>query len=246
MKYFVYADETNPKAVVAAKGLISCAEHELEENDMIVVLGGDGTMIRAIHELYKLNLPFYGVNYGHLGFLLNEPPDIPTFFVEYPLHLLKVFYKNSWGSGVKMAVNDVWVERATPQTARMQVSIDNKSVLPNIYADGLLVCTPQGSTAYARAMGGTPLPLDSDTFQLVGSNVSYPTFKSAVIGSRQLIEIKPYEKNKRPINLYADGKLVAEEVTEVSIFKHPAYSVTLRFKVGLNLADKISAVQFPQ
>lgn len=244
MKPFVFYDKLNDRAVQASKEF---KHHTMKEADVILVLGGDGTMIKAIHAHHKAGLPFYGINYGHVGFLLNEGPTMPDFFVEHELPLLKVWYEDVDGlEGTAMAVNDIWVERATSQTARMQVLLDEKVVLPNIYADGLLVCTPQGSTAYARAMGAAPIPLNSNIFQLVGSNVSFPNWKTSIIGMRQHVTIQTHEKNKRPIDLFADGQPIASNITKAVIFKNPNNSVILRFDHTLNLADKISSVQFPK
>lgn len=207
-------------------------------------------MIRAIQAYHTWNKPFYGVNYGHVGFLLNECAPSND-FTAHKLPLLNIGYTSSNGIGHGYAVNDVWVERMTAQTARLKLSIDGTERLSSIYADGLLVCTPQGSTAYAKSMGGVPLPLDAKALQIVGSNVSFPSWRSALLGQDQRVTISQHSPaaatdDKRPIKLYADGSLLAEHILQVFIERDRERSVTLLFDPSRSLTEKITQVQFPK
>ena len=180
-KPYIYCDMYNEEAKKAFKG--QACSVRIEEANVILVLGGDGTMIKAITELHHHGLPFYGINYGHVGFLLNDKGIIPAHISVYSLPLLTCECDNSdtdaWYKAT--AVNDIWVERASPQSASLEVSVDGKVCIPKMYSDGLLVSTPQGSTAYARAMGGIPVPLTTQAIQLVGNNVGFPAWKSALL-----------------------------------------------------------------
>lgn len=243
-KPLIVCDNLNTKAAHYAEQL---EHHTITKSNIILVLGGDGTMIKAIHEYYKLNLPFYGLNFGHVGFLLNEVAPIPEELISYNLPLLDVgWYDVDGWYGSAIAVNDAWVERASAQTARLSLSIDSICRLPSLYADGLLVSTPQGSTAYTRAMGGIPLPLSTNALQVVGSNVSFPAWKFALIDSNQQVAIEMHEKSKRPIRLLVDGVLKSDRTTKVVITKHQQYGVRLAFNPSHNLTEKIALVQFPK
>jgi NAD kinase len=252
MRPFIFFDKKNPDALAAVQGFkhhsFDTESSQLPPPDTILVLGGDGTMIKAIHEHYDKNLPFYGVNYGHMGFLLNDNKN-PSFFTkEYELPLLEVLYKEDEEEKdvtVAIAVNDAWVERASPQTASLRLKVGKQTRIEKLYADGLLVSSPQGSTAYARAMGGTPLPLDTKAIQIVGNNVSFPQWKSAILGLKQLITIENHDTKKRPINLYADGILLKQNTSKVVIGIHKE-KIKLQFDVNHNLAEKIAILQFPK
>ncbi|WP_394999044.1 NAD(+)/NADH kinase [Acinetobacter sp.] len=246
MNPVVIVDEYNPKAIEAAKQF---KNYKFDDANMILVLGGDGTMVRAIQKFYKFELPFYGINYGHLGFLLNDNTSLPKQYACYNLPLLRTTWSGLDGScGEAVGVNDIWVERASAQTAKMMLLLDGVLTLPRVYADGLLVCTPQGSTAYARAMGGVPLPIDTQAMQIVGNNVGFPTWKSALLGLDQSVEIinTCNQTGKRPIRLLSDGVVLSENIHSVKISRLKTHNITLFFDTNTNLASKITAIQFPK
>ena len=246
MRPVIIVDEHNLKALGAAKKF---KNYKFDDADMILVLGGDGTMIRAIQKFYKFELPFYGINYGHLGFLLNNNTELPKKYARYELPLLRTSWSGMDAScGEAIGVNDIWVERASAQTAKMMLLVDGVLTLPRIYADGLLVCTPQGSTAYARAMGGVPLPIDTQAMQIVGNNVGFPAWKSALLGLDQDVEIINTcdQTGKRPISLLADGVVLNQNIHSVKIGRLKTHKVTLLFDNHTNLASKITAIQFPK
>jgi len=240
----VIIDPRNETARIAAEGVKS---YVIKEADHFLVFGGDGTMIRAIHSHHGEHKPFYGINHGHIGFLMNKQINLEAKKIGYDLSLLNVSYSCRDGRcGKVIAVNDAWVERSSSQTAKLSLHVDSICRIPNMYADGLLLCTAQGSTAYARSMGGIPIPLTSDTFQVVGSNVAFPSWKSALIDRSQRVEFRNEDnQDKRPIRLLADGFVIADDIHSVSITKSRESHVHLLFDEQYNLAEKIAKVQFP-
>jgi len=209
----IVADERNPRAVATAGLLRQFADRQ--EPNCIIVIGGDGTMIRAIRENWRRRLPFIGVNTGHVGHLLNDLdhngiPDV--FEQDLKVHQLPLLYAEigaadgSYGPGGH-AVNDVWVERAGGQAAWIKVTINGEARLPKLVADGALVSTAAGSTAYARAMGAAPLLVGTPEMLLVGSNVTEPfNWKSASLPLDTEVGFEVLEPRKRPIRGYVDGK----------------------------------------
>jgi NAD+ kinase len=186
------------------------AEFSHEEPDLIVVVGGDGTMLRAIRQHWRRRVPFFGINTGHLGFLLNDSPQADPHqqdLVLYRLPLLLVEVESLDGRRTAaLAFNDAWVERATGQTAWLKLLVNDAEKIEKLVADGVLIATPAGSTSYARAMGATPLPLYTGALLLVGSNVLHPPqWRPAVLPGDSRIEVRTHDPVKRPLNAFIDG-----------------------------------------
>jgi len=208
----IVADERNRRAVDTAALLRRFADER--DPNCVIVVGGDGMMIRAIRENWRRRLPFIGVNTGHVGHLLNDLdrngiPDI--FEQDLKVHQLPLLYAEVGAGGTGApgghAVNDVWVERASGQAAWIQVTINGEVRLPKLVADGALVATAAGSTAYARAMGAAPLLVGTPEMLLVGSNVTEPfNWKSASLPLDAEVGFEVLEPRKRPIRAYVDGR----------------------------------------
>lgn len=246
-----FVDERNPRALEVSKRL----EHwtDYANPNCIVVIGGDGTMLRAIRKHWRRRLPFFGINVGNLGFHLNSPapgPNEPFEFGELTLHQLPMLYVEMDGAdGVTrdaLAFNDVWIERATSQALWMRVEINDRVRLSKLVADGLLASTAAGSTAYARAMGASPLLVDTPGWLLVGSNVMSPAgWKSALLAMDTRAEFIVENTSKRPANAFVGGHPFGE-VNRMRIRMSRIATTELAFHAERDMAEKIAAVQFPE
>ena len=246
-----FVDERNPRAVEVSKRL----EHwtDYTNPNCVVVIGGDGTMLRAIRKHWRRRLPFFGINVGNLGFHLNSPAPGPneTFeFGELTLHQLPMLYvEMDDPDGVTrdaLAFNDVWIERATSQALWMRVEINDRVRISKLVADGLLASTAAGSTAYARAMGASPLLVDTPGWLLVGSNVMSPAgWKSALLAMDTRVEVTVENSAKRPANAFVSGHPFGE-VSRMRIRMSRIATTELAFHAERDMAEKIAAVQFPE
>jgi NAD+ kinase len=218
--------------------------------EMVIAIGGDGTMLRAIRKHWRDRLPFYGINTGGLGFLLSGR-DVTTFWKErlllYHLPLLQVEVEFITGEKQHaVAFNEAWVERSTGQTAWVRVSINGDERIKKLVGDGVLVSTAAGSTSYARAMGAPPVPLDTGVLLLVGSNVLRPTFwRPAVLPLTAVIEFETIDPSKRPLQGYCDGELFPQPVKRMKIRVSRTAAVELAFTRGHDPFAKLAQVQFP-
>ncbi len=245
MRPLLVSDADNPRAQILASQFASFSEHEA---NCIVVVGGDGMMLRAVKEHWRKRLPFVGVNAGHRGFLLNEPfasASVSEFKI-YHLPLLSVTVTSVDGSVHKhLAFNDAWVERSSPQTAWLSVTVDGVTRIGKLMADGALVATASGSTAYARAMGATPLSIESPNIVLVGNNVLEPYGWKAVQHSlNSVITLTSLDPVKRPIRACVDGFSI-EHAVEMTIAKSHVASAELAFTNNRDMASKIAELQYP-
>jgi NAD+ kinase len=204
-------DERNEKAVRYAKQFKRWAVEADEQPNLILVVGGDGSMLHAIQQHWRRRVPFLGVNAGHLGFLLNDASELldetdaeraallwqkELVFRHLPMLFVELRRNDgTWHRG--LTFNDAWVERATGQSAWVQVSISGRVRLEKLICDGVLVATAAGSTAYARSMGATPLLADTPAWLLVGSNVMEPpNWKSALLSVDAEVEVRSLDVHK--------------------------------------------------
>jgi len=220
-----------------------------ETPEVIAVIGGDGMMLRAIRQHWQDGLPFYGLNTGHLGFLLNEV-RVPFWHGQlrrYRLPLLEVEMLTDDGDRRReIAFNDCWIERETGQTAWIEVRINGEIRMPRLIADGLLVASAAGSTSYARAMGASPLPFNANLLTLAGSNVLLPAFwRPAVLPPSSRICLRNLAPDKRPLRGFVDS-LARGRIVEMTVAQSTANFVELLFAPEYDPVSKLAITQFPQ
>jgi NAD+ kinase len=132
--------------------------------DIAIVVGGDGTMLGIARELAKYGMPLVGINQGRLGFITDVPHGqykealAPMIAGDYEEEHRSMLEGDVWRDGRKifdgLSMNDVVVSRgATASMVELRIDVDDDFVA-NIRADGLIVASPTGSTAYALSAGG--------------------------------------------------------------------------------------------
>lgn len=246
--YSIHADPHNAKAQGWLQKIAPGTE---QPPDFIAVLGGDGTMLRCIREHWRQRRPFFGINAGHLGFLMNAPEQVldapfpPGDVILRQLPLLYIEVEDAAGR-IQQAYgfNDAWIERSTSQSCWLQIIVNGVERIPKLVSDGALVATAAGSTAYARSMGASPLLADTPAWLLVGSNVMEPAhWRSALLSVDTTVEIRSLSPEHRPVEAFVDG----ESLGEVVVFRarlSRAASAEIAFCASHDMADKIAAIQF--
>jgi NAD kinase/nicotinic acid mononucleotide adenylyltransferase len=251
-RLLIVHDPRNTKAGEIAKKFehLSCPE----DPNLIVNIGGDGSMLDAIHAHWRKRVPFFGVNAGHLGFLLNDADEVlsapfpPPEMISRQMPMLHVEMELEDGTVKKDYVfNDAWVERSKDQSAWLKIDVDGYTRLPKLVCDGALVSTAAGSTAYAHSMGATPLLADTPAWLVVGSNVmqSQCKFKSALLSYDSQVEITGLNIDKRPLRGTMSGKTY-ENVRAMRARVSRTAAVELTFCPNRDMAEKIAQMQFPR
>ncbi|MBY0459449.1 MAG: NAD(+)/NADH kinase, partial [Gemmataceae bacterium] len=243
----IIAAERNDKAQRLAEPF-----RRLESPDPthVLVLGGDGTMLQAIRDHWRLRLPFLGLNAGTLGFLMNEtlPADLEDReIVLYRMPMMRVDAEQPDGRRVKsLAFGDAWVERDSGQAAWLRIDVDGHTQVPRVVGDGLLVATPAGSSAYARAMGATSVPLTAPVFTLAGSNVFRPRFwKPVALPETSVVSFTNLDFNgKRPIRGFIDGQPIGP-VKAMHVRVSTVAMVELGFTPEFDLSARLLRSMFP-
>lgn len=188
-------------------------DHICDDQDLVVALGGDGTIIRVTRLAAPHGVPILGVNLGRVGFLAEMTPDILHRSVDALVHraywterriVLQVEWVHPMGADRFVCVNEVALARGpVPRAIRVRTALDGEEFL-RYTADGVLVVTATGSTAYSLAAGGPILYPESPDFMLTPVAPHLHIGRSVVVpgGSTLTLEVE----GERPAVLSVDGQ----------------------------------------
>ncbi len=142
------------------------------------------------------------------------------------------------------AINEVSLLRETRQTARLEVTVNDRVVMPELACDGILVATPAGSTAYNLSAQGPILPLGSAMLALTPISPFRPRrWRGAILPDKARISFKILDPSKRPVSAVADQREI-RDVARVDVCMDRARELTLLFDPEHALDDRISMEQF--
>jgi len=225
-------------------------EVALDEADCLIALGGDGVMLDALHAVMGRNIPVYGMNFGSVGFLMNEPredglPERLAVAERAAIHPLRAVGRHVDGRTFEaLAINEVSLLRETRQTAKICISVDGRMRLQELAADGVLVATPAGSTAYNLSAHGPILPLDAQLLALTPISAFRPRlWRGALLRHGSRVRFDVLEPEKRPVSVVADNQEFRDAAT-VTINEARSISLTLLFDEGKGLGERILMEQF--
>lgn len=225
---------------------------DLDQADLIVALGGDGFMLQTLHQMLETRriLPVFGMNLGTVGFLMNEWRDKrlderiegAKLFSVTPLKMEALTID---GEAVTLpAINEVSLLRETRQTAKFEVSVNERVVIPELVCDGVLVATPAGSTAYNLSAQGPILPLGSQLLALTPISPFRPRrWRGAILTENARIAFRVLDAVKRPVSAVADQREV-RDVATVTVSIDKSKTLQLLFDPEHALDDRIVMEQF--
>src|ERR1700746_2025824 len=174
--------------------------------DVVVALGGDGLMLQTLHQHMRSGKPIYGMHRGTVGFLMNEfsTHDLRTRLAaarESVIHPLLMRATDVHGGvHVHHPINEVYLYRQTYQAARLRILIDEQERMPELIADGVLVATPAGSTAYNLSVQGPILPINAALLALTPISAFRPRrWRGALLPNTAYVTIEVLEGEKRPV-----------------------------------------------
>jgi NAD+ kinase len=221
-----------------------------EMADVLVALGGDGLMLQALHKAMAWRKPIYGMNRGTVGFLMNEyaTDDLVERIAAAKASIVHpLFMRTESVDGTvatARAINEVVLWRQTYQAAKLRIAIDGKERLDELVADGLLVATPAGSTAYNLSANGPILPLDSPLMALTSISAFRPRrWRGALLPDRATVSIEVLEAEKRPVTAAAD-QVEVRNIIRLSVRMDHAIGLVLLHDPGHSLDERILREQF--
>ena len=214
-----------------------------------IIAGGDGFMLANLKKYYRYKKPFYGVNCGSFGFLMNnsDSHDLekkiikannviinPLEVTSTPKHRLKKKL---------IAINEVSLFRQSRQTASIELKVGNKVIIKKLIGDGILVSTPAGSTAYNLSVNGPILSLNSGKLAITPISPFRPRrWRGKITSINSIVRIKNLDKKKRPVAAVADNVEI-RNIQHLSIRTNKKIKINLLYDNNRNLAKKIKLEQ---
>lgn len=204
--------------------------------DFVITLGGDGTVLFAARGAAKHSIPVFPVNLGEFGFIAGVQPDeweksLDLFLQGKLKTVLRTMLSAQVIRGGKIveshqALNDIVVSaKSAAQTISMDVSV-NETTLGHFKADGAIVSSPTGSTAYSASAGGPIVGPDLDALVLTPLNPFSLSARPIVFSTRALLQIKLIPSRNRDAILTVDGQkpidLKDNDIIQIKKSEHDA------------------------
>jgi NAD+ kinase len=241
----------SPEAQAALAELTKTyGNHPSAKADVIVALGGDGLMLQTLHAQMPSDKPIYGMHRGTVGFLMNE-------YSVHGLHDRLAAARKSLINPLLMratdihdgvhrhhAINEVHLFRQTHQAARLRILIDESERMAELVADGIMVATPAGSTAYNLSAQGPILPINAALLALTPISPFRPRrWRGALLPNTAVVVFEVLESDKRPVAAVADHDEV-RHVKRVEVVTDRSISMQMLFDPGHSLEERILREQF--
>ena len=250
MKFHFIASE-NPEAKEALKALIKrYNQTKLELSDVIIAIGGDGMLLKALRNSIEKNKPVFGLNKGNVGFLMNElsfdnlENRIQTARKVKMHPLFMSAHKMNGNIFTELAVNEVSILRQTHQAAHLKITVDKKERLNELVCDGILVSTPIGSTAYNLSARGPIIPLNANILALTPISSFRPRrWRGALLPQRVKIRIEVLNYDTRPVSATADN-VEARDIKYIEISTDKTKKLTILHDSDHSLDERIMKEQF--
>jgi NAD+ kinase len=250
MKFHFIASE-NPEAKEAFKVLVKRYDQaKLELSDVIIAIGGDGMLLKALRNSIEKNKPVFGLNKGNVGFLMNElsfdnlENRIQTARKVKMHPLFMSAHKINGNIFTELAVNEVSILRQTHQAAHLKITVDKKERLNELVCDGILVSTPIGSTAYNLSARGPIIPLNANILALTPISSFRPRrWRGALLPQRVKIRIEVLNFDTRPVSATADN-VEARDIKYIEISTDKTKKLTILHDSDHSLDERIMKEQF--
>ena len=250
MKFHFISSNTSEAINAKEEYIKSYNQTDPDLADIIIPIGGDGILLKSLHDFNELNKPFFGINYGSVGFLMNSGSNKD----------LNAVVKNSKSTDLKplkmtaideddkiydsIAYNEVSLMRQSHQASKFQIKINDTTRMNELICDGVLVSTSAGSTAYNLSAHGSILPLDSKLLALTPISAFRPRrWRGALLSEKNIINIKVINFKDRKVSVTADN-IEFRNIKEVTIQSSQDKNCKILFDNNHSIEDKILNEQF--
>lgn len=186
-------------------------KNKIAKADLILVFGGDGTMIGSVRSLYSLNIPFLGVNSGTVGFLTDLSISKITSLIDilkgqYIKENRSIFEASTSSNRKEIFLNEVVIHSGSvTKMIEFELSIKNQ-VIYNLKADGIIISSSTGSTAYSYSGGGPIISPKLDALSLLPMFSHSSSSHSLLLSNKEEVTVKIKNKKTDSIQIFMDGK----------------------------------------
>jgi NAD+ kinase len=250
MNKITIISDTNKKSL-RIKSFISknIKKYKFLKSNLIIVIGGDGFMLKVLKKNKNSTKSFYGINSGSYGFLMNKfspKHTIKNFSKAKMISIspLEMIVKNKKGQIKKfIAINEVSILRQSRQAASLLIKTGAKTIIKKLISDGVLVSTPAGSTAYNLSVHGPILSLHSKKLSISPISPFRPRrWKGKIISDKSIVKIRNLNPKKRPISAVADN-LEFRNAKNILIKTNKKIKFNLLYDSNRSLQKKIKIEQ---
>ena len=245
----IISDRNKKSSIIKNSLLKKLKNQQLKQNDLVIVIGGDGFMLETLKKYKNFKKKFYGINSGNYGFLMNKfsSKNIIKNLTNanmISISPLEMIVKNKNNQSKKsLAINEVSVLRQSRQAASLSIKHGSKKIIKNLVADGVLVSTPAGSTAYNLSVHGPILSLNSKRLSIAPISPFRPRrWKGKIVGDKLKIIITNLNPTKRPISAVADN-LEVRNAKSISVQTNNKIKFNLLYDKSRSLQKKIKIEQ---
>ncbi|MGN6670691.1 MAG: NAD kinase [Candidatus Nucleicultricaceae bacterium] len=246
-----FLGDATPEADRTLKKILKhYAAHPVSDADVVVVLGGDGFLLKVLHHNEHNDKPVYGINCGSVGFLMNaaiedaleEKIKNARSVTLFPLHMRA--YLADGTQFESYTINEVYIYRETYQAAKLKIFIDDVERLPELTCDGIILATPAGSTAYNLSAHGPIIPLEANLLALTPISAFRPRqWRGALLPSTSRLRVEVLDANKRPVSAVA-GSSEFKHIVAMDVAQSTTRSYRLLYDGDHALEERIIREQF--
>ena len=249
MRFFFTSSNSDEALFARKKYEEKYGQSKVENSDVIVAIGGDGFLLRTLHDFKKFNKSIYGINYGSIGFLMNNESkeDLERIISSCqkiqlkPLKMIAINNKSEKHESI--AFNEVALMRQSYQAAKIQIEINNIERMKELICDGIIVSTSAGSTAYNLSAHGSIIPLESKLLALTPISAFRPRrWRGALLSEKTKINFNVKDPEIRSVSVTADHNEF-RNIKHVEIISSET-SINLLFDKNYSMEERILKEQF--
>jgi len=248
-KLLIISDKNKKSLRIKSFFLKKIKKYQSIKNNLFIVIGGDGFMLQTLKKNKNSSKFFYGINSGNYGFLMNKFSSKNTIKNLNKARMitispLEMRVKNKQGLIKKfLAINEVSILRQSRQAASLSIKNGSKQIIKKLIADGVLVSTPAGSTAYNLSVHGPILSLNSKKLSVAPISAFRPRrWNGKIVSEKSIIVIKNLNPKKRPISAVADNQEV-RNAKVITIKTNKKIKFNLLYDTNRSLQKKIKIEQ---
>ena len=245
----VISDKNKKSSNIKNLLLKKIKNHQFKQNNLVIVIGGDGFMLQTLKKNKNSKKFFYGINSGNYGFLMNKFSSkniIKNLNKSKLISIspLEMIVKTNTNQIKKfLAINEVSILRQSRQAASISIKNGTRYIIKKLISDGVLISTPAGSTAYNLSVHGPILSLNSKKLSIAPISAFRPRrWKGRVINENSKIIIDNLNSRKRPISAVADN-LEVRNAKKITIKTVNKIKFNLLYDKNRSLQKKIKIEQ---